>query len=351
MVHPFDNSRAALGVVLGVLWCSPTVYANDNDLSHRLIREAPSGWQRLESTVNHVEGSAVHSTADAVPSGFAPFQVKTRWRFKSQVDFLVFEERRFNRPKGDTQRAGACNSKYCFLLTRQSDSQPWVETGVIVDDPQTTKQVTPRDLANMSGFVRYWTASYALGGKSLSSLVREPEFRLKGVTPVQDDGKDCLAMDFEYHSKENPETRDPKKRTLTLGLESGRIVLDPARLWAITSFDIRFTYGLRLKARNRFRQGPDEIPVIQTYSEEGLPPSGPAFKVLVEFEDVVFRDSNESEFTLSAFGLPEPPGVEWKRPTRWWLWLACFGILALTLGTMFIWLKGRAARTMKSMSI
>ncbi|HMP01928.1 MAG TPA: hypothetical protein PKD86_06670 [Gemmatales bacterium] len=35
------------------------------------------------------------------------------------------------------------------------------------------------------------------------------------------------------------------------------------------------------------------------------------------------------EFTLSAFGLPEPYGIEWERPTPWWLYAAISGGLLL----------------------
>ncbi len=43
----------------------------------------------------------------------------------------------------------------------------------------------------------------------------------------------------------------------------------------------------------------------------------------------------ESDFTLSAFGLPEPEGIKWDKPTPLYIWIllaaAGFGILALSL--------------------
>ncbi|HXG09858.1 MAG TPA: hypothetical protein VNK04_08730, partial [Gemmataceae bacterium] len=38
---------------------------------------------------------------------------------------------------------------------------------------------------------------------------------------------------------------------------------------------------------------------------------------------------DEAEFRLSAFGLPEPLGVTWSKPTRWYLWLSLAGALCL----------------------
>lgn len=60
-------------------------------------------------------------------------------------------------------------------------------------------------------------------------------------------------------------------------------------------------------------------------------------------EETVFslNDSPESEFTLSAFGLPEPPGIEWKKPFPWYLVFAGIGIVCLGI---FFFLRSRAQR-------
>jgi hypothetical protein len=43
----------------------------------------------------------------------------------------------------------------------------------------------------------------------------------------------------------------------------------------------------------------------------------------------------ESDFTLSAFGLPEPYGVVWKKPIPWYLWFIGIALVFLTLGWFF----------------
>jgi hypothetical protein len=52
---------------------------------------------------------------------------------------------------------------------------------------------------------------------------------------------------------------------------------------------------------------------------------------------------DEAEFRLSAFGLPEPLGVTWSKPTPWYLWLSLAGVLCLMGGGVFYRLKRRAA--------
>lgn len=39
----------------------------------------------------------------------------------------------------------------------------------------------------------------------------------------------------------------------------------------------------------------------------------------------------DTEFTLSAFGLPEPKGIVWDRPSRWYLWFIAAAVLALAV--------------------
>ena len=41
------------------------------------------------------------------------------------------------------------------------------------------------------------------------------------------------------------------------------------------------------------------------------------------------RDLPESDFTLSAFGFPEPPGVEWKKPFPYYLVAAGVGVVCM----------------------
>ncbi|MBY0233193.1 MAG: hypothetical protein K2W96_28250 [Gemmataceae bacterium] len=52
-------------------------------------------------------------------------------------------------------------------------------------------------------------------------------------------------------------------------------------------------------------------------------------------------DWDESKFRLSAFGLPEPVGVEWPKPTPRWVWLlvAAAGLAVLAVG--FRWFARR----------
>jgi hypothetical protein len=59
---------------------------------------------------------------------------------------------------------------------------------------------------------------------------------------------------------------------------------------------------------------------------------------VTDYELRIDDDVPDTEFTLTAFGLPEPRGVEWPRSSRAWLWWGVPGLVLITLG---IWLRKR----------
>jgi len=65
-----------------------------------------------------------------------------------------------------------------------------------------------------------------------------------------------------------------------------------------------------------------------------------------EFQVDPSIDPPEREFTLSAFGLPEPPGVTWvqERRTPVYVWLLVAAGVLLTLALVFRWLARRLRR-------
>ena len=52
--------------------------------------------------------------------------------------------------------------------------------------------------------------------------------------------------------------------------------------------------------------------------------------------DFDFREGEvpESDFTLSAFGLPEPKGMALPKSSRWYLWFIAGGVICLGVGVL-----------------
>jgi hypothetical protein len=58
-----------------------------------------------------------------------------------------------------------------------------------------------------------------------------------------------------------------------------------------------------------------------------------SFTEINAFENV--RPFHVTEFTLSAFGLPEPEGIVWEKPIRWYLWFIGAAVVSLVIGWYF----------------
>jgi len=66
--------------------------------------------------------------------------------------------------------------------------------------------------------------------------------------------------------------------------------------------------------------------------------------IAYEFQVDPSIDPPEREFSLSAFGLPEPVGVVWEKRTPVYVWLLVAAGVLLTLGIFFRWLARRLRR-------
>jgi len=233
------------------------------------------------------------------------------------------------------------NPNYAFELTRQTEEAPWVVAQVIdlkrEKVPSTMEQYFERYQRDINWLVK-------LRSDYLLDLIRKPEFRVVGCRTTPQAGEELLEVSFDY-PHEVLEAGNP--------VQGGTLVLDPQRFWCLRSYQVR-TQGKGSRGTMKFR-------VLELgEAGEGLPFPRRAVADYEFVSDEGHTNTHhwqfdydlrapqqlpgDEEFTLSAFGLPEPPGVEWKKPTPWWLWVGGAGIACLVLGGLFYWLKARAAR-------
>src|SRR5262249_45691556 len=129
------------------------------------------------------------------------------------------------------------------------------------------------------------------------------------------------------------------------GHVEGILLLDPDRFWCRRSAD----YTVTFTSDPNFKRGTAKLHALVIRETLGSLP----IPQLCRNEREFFADGNDKvkmsfraefdlhlpsslpkdeEFTLTAFGLPEPAGLEWKRPTPWYLWLGLVGIICLVSG-------------------
>jgi hypothetical protein len=112
------------------------------------------------------------------------------------------------------------------------------------------------------------------------------------------------------------------------------------------------------KCEYKFQSGP-KSPVndqIATYQYEKGEKGFPILKIIrLEYFDskgklerheesvftLSFADVPERDFTLTAFGLPEPVGVTWPKPTKWWVWISLGAAFAVGIALVLAMLGRR----------
>ncbi|HMP59151.1 MAG TPA: hypothetical protein PKD86_07345 [Gemmatales bacterium] len=83
--------------------------------------------------------------------------------------------------------------------------------------------------------------------------------------------------------------------------------------------DYRVKIPMRLKGAYRYTTG--GLLAERLFKRYPLSGGTPEERTMVQFTyDLSPVSPAVSDFTLTAFGLPEPYGVTWDRPTPWWLY-------------------------------
>jgi hypothetical protein len=230
------------------------------------------------------------------------------------------------------------NDKYGFVLRRKSSAAPWLLDEVRLQDSVAEQ---PADTARQRS-----PLLLSVAGHDLAKLVKEQTFRLNRVEQIDRQGETLIRASFE---------RVPSSDEI-FPIQTGVVVLDPRRCWVLREFEIAGRRGTLHLSRKV------EIDVVDSSSGFPIP------KRVIEMNDYTLQDGthdraklireldltdpdplpDQQEFTLTAFGLPEPPGVDWKKPTPWWLWGAGAGIASIIIAGLFGWLRARRRETVRA---
>ncbi len=301
-------------------------------LKSRFLKEAPRAWDEYRAYAERLQGSLEGTTT--VQGG--PYSGKpdssSRLEFKSNPNCkLVLVQKR-----GPRYRSGsldAFNGAYGFRLKRKAADVPWVLADLRVG----ARRYSPREWED-NGWTSLFACILAGGGESLPDLVRQQAFRVVRAGTVQRDGAELVQIDFE-----NPHAWSPK---LSSSIQAGTLLLDPARFWILRSCTLRCNSGglkSTLKADLELSDPSAKQPIPKRWVRVHDQPEREEGRLVVtHVADYDLREVSSSpgdeEFTLSAFGLPEPMGVPrvGRSGPRWYLWFMGLAILSLAIGA-FLW--------------
>ena len=347
-----DNSKwvIALTVLLGL---AGTAMADDSRWETRLRTDAPKIWAEYRQKTQQDSMQFIKKQwSRRLPGEFppAPTEVMVKKRNPSGTRLLLMH---------DNLSLPSCwgiNEKYAFQLTRNKYQEPWIISNIVTDLTKTT------ELSAMFYPLRVGEGGLQIGPPNelydygdLERLIGESGFKVLKVAGNSRDGHELIRFDFACSRREG----DPKTAH-TFHYEKGWFVVEPAATWRVCEYEASVNYPSANKATAvvhgtlDINETPQGIPVMKgswvRVKKSVVPPAKPnappeQFEEEIKTEYGIERHECEpEEFTLSAFGLPEPPGVTWKRPTPWFLWGTLAAVSLLALGTIISWLKRRLFR-------
>lgn len=319
-------SRYGVGILLELVAMSavigPTERAHADNWEQRLrteILKASSSYLEILEGYQYESESTFRSSSDELIARRRISGLQSSGRGLMAMKPLI-------PPTGESE-VWAINELYSFQIVEKA-GRGWALTG-FSDFATGELPVEPFRRMGGSKAILQGVSPYFVELNWLPNWLNDSRLVIRDVKPSPQSPESLVTFGFEW--------RDDVKSI------DGSFSLDPRRMWVIAEFSLnqRSAGGTKsIRRVNEFADG--EFPLMRSakITRMGQPIS--STKASTTDETVVFtfsrRKADPGEFMLSAFGLPEP--IRESARTRWHVWLAFMGLIALALG---IWIK-RTAR-------
>ncbi|HMO83451.1 MAG TPA: hypothetical protein PKC18_00880 [Lacipirellulaceae bacterium] len=234
---------------------------------------------------------------------------------------------------GLSEVVNCINLKYAFNCELDRKATKWVLTK-ISPLPLTSNPV----LDEITRAPRVWHPLTTLDFAPLHALYHHRELIIESV--------DTHADEVTLRFKNPVATGTPALDAMA----NGSFTLDRAHQWALRRAHVvmrRSKGTVTYSCTNTFVNVNGVPRPVRSEFERLFVSGGTEYRThsVSEYEVVDQSTLQETDFTLSAFGLPEPYGVTWDRPTPWWLYaLFSAGVLFVVAVIVSFWKRRLAAR-------
>jgi len=310
-----ETEVAVLLAVCALFGAGHSEAADANPVVDRLRNEAPEAWRTLTKSHTHVAGAAVFRGNSISPVSTTASERSLEFLLKGEASRIISQRVKetggpVEEPehlKGVLKTAAAVNPQYGFLITYREEPKAWVIQGIGKDG---RAKDTCRVKSQQDWFP-YAKASWSVGGASFDELVLHPGFTLVSAKEVDREARNLVQVEFTFTpSQSELEKRDIFRQIWTL--RGGTLMFWPEEHWALVESKLNFLVPPDKESKTITKveyadpiEGRRPLKSVHRLTDAHW---GTADESIV-FEKYEFRDVQDREFTLSAFGLPEP-GVE-----------------------------------------
>jgi hypothetical protein len=321
--------RLSIGLVLLVFLGSSGRGLGAESLEARFLREAPAAWARYAELVRELQGVYSFDFSQTYRRARARRQQELKKNKNAKLLTITSESGSDTDNKGAATQVYGVNPNYAFKL-RQNASGSWAIT-VLVD--LRGKQPLSAFEDQFTGFEHGAIQLVRLRNETLLEMVRKPEFKVVRSRRVPDIPDELVEVTFDYaHAVDERQPGNPVQR--------GVLVLDAGRDWCLRSYEVQTTDKGSMKLRAlELNDTPLGISVPKRTLLENdfiLDDERGENRQTFRYEfdlKALSKLPDDREFTLSAFGLPEPREAAWRaKSVPLYVWIALCGGVFLLLG-------------------
>lgn len=304
--------------------------APDDGLREHLFRDGTVAWQSMEGLYLSLAGTQ-KSVGEVTWPG-EPKQITSESRTFCFTQYGMAYWENTEGSDGKREYVYAINDTYEFVIYRNPSQYPW-----------TIDQLTARhEQRNIGDRFRVWQNT----AKTLAPIGLYDSRLLDTITPdtVTSVGLSNGSVDVEFeipHGLLIHKGTRPSQNDYLLG---GTVMLDREK-WTVVKYEVQIRFGTdgvaTIRGDMEYEGSLDGAPLPRRYVEslDDLEETGIAWRNVYEFSDLRKCDLPAQDFTLTAYGLPEPDfGVD-HRYVRM-IFIVCGAVILLLI--LGMWMRRRS---------
>jgi hypothetical protein len=301
---------------------------NSASLIRRFEIEAPAKWREYRSFAERLQGTVIWTDTIRDAKGTFRSQLRGQYEIKQNERCAAFLRQFLGRTGPEAKKSmtegevSVVNPVYAFKLSRRTPDNGWLLEQLDLHGNGKAFAGKPvRDL--LMDFIPVTLVYNTL----LSSFMQDKYFKILRASAMQQGDQNFIRIEFEYTGPQD------FKRSFE-PVRSGSIILMPDSYWLVKEWQVKTRYSNGIgeaKAEIMYKSTASGFPILVRRIEcLKSHSSGRTSDSVLEYD--LHESSSlpgDEKFRLSAYGLPEPQGVIWKKSSSWYLWFIGAAIVFL----------------------